>query len=210
MISRHDKFATTLSGFIVERDVFESAVTIFFQEASEVGYLEDGYKWTDIDQLFGYDGTNPICCGCSREIEIEACYVDPNGSVVCYECYDQDRVLVESPERIEEAVAECEILFELDEYHRSKEWRPTHEEYGMGLREAYTPNAYVCYCRHGCTNYDSLIRDLDRSDPVDQAVYSAIRERIDELVNQLIRSSNTPEVAEYIIDSTFEPAPPDF
>ena len=46
--------------------------------------------------------------------------------------------------------------------------------------------------RHSVTNYDALVRDLDRDDPVDRAHYNAIRARANELVEAALAKAGRP------------------
>jgi hypothetical protein len=76
----------------------------------------------------------------------------------------------------------CKIIHKLPAYDPACEYRCTPEEYEEGSRESYTPNAYLCRCRHECTNYDELIADLSRDHAEDRVYYEVIRHRIDELL----------------------------
>lgn len=80
------------------------------------------------------------------------------------------------------AEAQCRITRPLPEYDPDEEFRCTPEEYENGDKASKTPNAHPCHCRHNGTNYDDLIRELDRSSATDQVVYRAIRDRIEKLL----------------------------
>ena len=80
----------------------------------------------------------------------------------------------------------CRITRSLPQYRPMHEFRCTREEYEAGCRESYTRNSHLCYCRHRCTNYEELISGLDRDSPLDNIFYSAIRERIDEMLTDAI------------------------
>lgn len=80
------------------------------------------------------------------------------------------------------AAENVKVTGKLAEYDPEAHFAPTPEEYDMGMREAHTPNAVAAHNRHNRTNYDELIRDLDRDDPFDRALYFAIRRRVTALV----------------------------
>jgi hypothetical protein len=71
------------------------------------------------------------------------------------------------------------------EYDPTARHAPTREEYEMGMHEAYTENSVRADNRHNCTNYDDLIRDLNRDDPLDRAKYNAIRRQVEALVGDV-------------------------
>lgn len=83
------------------------------------------------------------------------------------------------------AADNVKVTGQLDEYDPDVHFAPTREEYDMGMREAHTPNAVAAHNRHNRTNYDELIRDLDRDDPFDRALYRAIRRRVEALVGSI-------------------------
>ena len=58
------------------------------------------------------------------------------------------------------------------------------------------PNAYQCYLRHHCTNYDELIRPLERTSLADQFLYAAIRNRIEQLLEEELWSMEMNELEE--------------
>lgn len=158
-----------------------------------------------VSEVPGYDANDPFKCKvCNNDIIETECYSEGSGLVMCMRCYsDEERRIEEAHPCIPDVVAMCCITKDFPEYDRSCEFRPTPDEYKIGDREAYTPNAYVCGCRHNCTNYNELIRALVKFDAADEVVYNAIRERIDELVLGGIRRANPQEIASYIIDSTY-------
>jgi hypothetical protein len=80
------------------------------------------------------------------------------------------------------AVEHVRVIGTLHEYDPTERYAPTREEYAAGMREAYTENSVRVHNRHNCTNYDELIRDLNRDDPFDRAKYSAIRRQVEALV----------------------------
>jgi len=46
----------------------------------------------------------------------------------------------------------------------------------------------MAYARHECTNYEALIAGLERYDGADQVFYWAIRERIEEMLEEAMDS----------------------
>ena len=46
----------------------------------------------------------------------------------------------------------------------------------------YTPTSHWCNLRHSYTNHDELIRPLEKDGLVDQIYYTAIHNRIEELL----------------------------
>jgi hypothetical protein len=76
----------------------------------------------------------------------------------------------------------CRVTGEIPEYDAEDEYRCTPEEYEYGQRESHTPNAFLCWCRHNLTNYESLIAKLSRDHARDRVYYAAIRHHIDELI----------------------------
>jgi hypothetical protein len=88
----------------------------------------------------------------------------------------------------EYAEAECKITMPFPIYDPDHEHRVTREEYEHGSRESYSRNAHSCHCRHQCTNYDSLIRKIAKDgSEASMVMYSAIRQRIQELVEDEIQ-----------------------
>lgn len=89
------------------------------------------------------------------------------------------------------AAQNCKITKPLPEYDSQFEFRASPEDYDHGARESYTPNAYMCHCRHNCTNYEDLIASLDRNSLFDHAKYRAIRDRITDLLESEIHTDET-------------------
>ena len=56
-------------------------------------------------------------------------------------------------------------------YHPHAHVAPTPEEYEAGLRNAHTPNSVAARNRHDATNYERIIKLLDRDDPFDRGIY---------------------------------------
>ncbi|MDB5312351.1 MAG: hypothetical protein JWO38_6553 [Gemmataceae bacterium] len=116
------------------------------------------------------------CDACDTRLTDEL-YSDGCGGSFCRPCLE---ALVEEweAEARRYAVENCRITQELPEYDPDQEYRPTPEEYEAGMRDAYTPNAFMAKCRHEHTNYDALIRDLYPMSLFDRIAYQAIRARI--------------------------------
>ncbi len=119
------------------------------------------------------------CCSCVINIAGEL-YFDENS------CYCEDCALALSKEWFEDAQAfaqeQCKVTSKLPAYDPTCEFKCTREEYEGGSRESYTPNAYLCFCRHRCSNYDELIADLDRGDAEDRVYHAVIRHHINERI----------------------------
>jgi hypothetical protein len=120
------------------------------------------------------------CAKCRRR-EREEVYYDGAGKYYCDGCIDDviDKAKVEAIAYAEE---HCKITSRLPEYDSIHEFRCSPEDYEMGYRESYTPNAYMCHCRHQCTNYDELIDPLDTDTIEGEVYYKAIKARITELL----------------------------
>ena len=111
-----------------------------------------------------------------------------DGATICVPCY-WDHVKIDcEPDAKEYAIENCEITEDFPVFESHLAWAVTPEEYENGFKECYTTNSHRAFCRHKCTNYDSLIADLQRMNPVDSTYYQAIRDRIDELVDERIES----------------------
>lgn len=134
----------------------------------------------DATPLEAYDEC-VTCDACGEPIVDEIVYYDGR------ECHYHEHCAAALAEQWnadaeEFAKKHCQITRKLPSYDRQSEFRCTPEEYENGERESYTPNAYLSYCRHGCTNYDELIKKLDREYAKDRVFYYAIRDHIKELL----------------------------
>ena len=85
---------------------------------------------------------------------------------------------------INEYANEVRITERIERFDPASRWAPTPEEYEAGSREAYTANSVRAFNRHCRTNYDALIDGLDRDDALERAVYNAVRERVDLLLDE--------------------------
>lgn len=134
------------------------------------------------------DGVTLSCAGCGDDIT-EVAY--PDGATNCYRCEDcTDRLIQElTPEAEQHASEHCKVEHLPPPYDPDLEYRCTPEDYEAGARESYTPNAYRCYVRHRCTNYDELIKGLSRENLAEQIKYHYIRQRTDELVEEAIQDA---------------------
>lgn len=138
-----------------------------------------------IDDVFE-DGVK--CHRCSAHLMDEACY----DGVENYYCETCMKALIQEiePEAEQYAQEHCKILVKLPRYDHDLTYRCTSKEYEEGDRESYTPNSYLCHCRHECTNYDELIQPLSRDSVEDKICYSAIHERITDMLEAEILSSD--------------------
>lgn len=127
--------------------------------------------------------SHDLCNSCKGQLEPGFAYEHRSGVVTCRSCWDQSLREAAREEASAFAKASCKITGSLERYDPSGGFAPTPQEYESGSKEAYTANAVRAFNRHNSTNYDELIRDLDRDDPVSCAYYSAIRERIEELLD---------------------------
>ncbi len=117
------------------------------------------------------EGVEPLaaCSTCDRMVrENEDVYTDGE-SYYCRRCFVNLLADAETQAAIF-AEAQCRITRPLPEYDPDEEFRCTPEEYENGDKASKTPNAHLCHCRHNGTNYDDLIRELDRSSATDQVV----------------------------------------
>lgn len=130
------------------------------------------------------DSENVTCAKCNKPILDEA-YIAGFKIYICEECKERIAKRIE-PKAASYARKHCKIIRELPKYHPENEYRCTSDEYEMGLRDSYSPNSYMCDCRHNCTNYEELIRPLDSDNLWDGIFYLAICERITDLLNDKI------------------------
>lgn len=132
-----------------------------------------------------FRNTNGVSCAeCGEHVAHEA-YLDGVGAYFCESCMNQFIREVEG-EAVAYAEGHCKITLPLPRYDPTREYRCTPDEYAVGLRESYTTNAHMCSCRHNCTNYDELIKSLDRDSVRDKIYYMAIRARITDLLETAI------------------------
>lgn len=136
-------------------------------------------------EMFGDDA--PHCYCCALKIDHDCHFIDP--LYVCEPCFrDLERdAESESPEF---ALKNCRITEAWPVWDATTEWSITPEDYEFGDRVSNTENAYRTTCRHECTNYDELISSLDKFNPLDSILYDAIRDRIDELIDDEIHEKD--------------------
>jgi hypothetical protein len=128
------------------------------------------------------DAGAPRCADCDDAPDL-ICF-DGEG-YYCEACMEM-RVAGLISQGVAYARQHCAITTPLPEYDPSREEKCTREEYATGFKESYSPNAYRACCRHNCTNYEGLIKGLDKHshDVGDRILYTAIRERIEELLDE--------------------------
>jgi len=128
------------------------------------------------------------CPDCDGEFSESITLEDEAGSSkradYCLDC--AQAIIKEYAPEIAEYVSRVRITDRVEKYDPRYRSAPTREEYDAGFREAYTENAVRAHNRHTRTNYDELIRGLDRSDALEQAVYNAVRERVEELLDEAL------------------------
>lgn len=136
---------------------------------------------------------SPICDKCGAQLT-EAFAIDDDGGCACEVC--AEKLFAElAAEATQFALDNCRITRHLPEYDPSLEFRCMPEEYEFGSRESYSPNAYLAVCRHGCTNYDELLRTRSRTCPIQAEFYHAIRSRIEAMIREA-----APETARIELD----------
>lgn len=123
------------------------------------------------------------CADCDTHLPEEA-YYDGIDEFFCKKCMDL-RIEECHQEAVEFALENCRITSPLPEYESELELRCSPDAYAMGDWACYTPDYHMARCRHNCTNYDELIKDLDREAVPDRIYYNAIRERITDLLLEL-------------------------
>ncbi|MBE7465613.1 MAG: hypothetical protein HS116_19230 [Planctomycetes bacterium] len=136
-----------------------------------------------------------LCEKCKTKIEEEAYHLID--AYYCESCVGdlEDDVEIDA---VAFAEKNCRIAHPLPKYDASQEFKCTPEEYANGNRESNTPNAYLCRCRHKFTNYDELIRELDRSEPHDRILYVAIHGRVMQLIKEALGDDAKELMSKYI------------
>jgi hypothetical protein len=134
------------------------------------------------------DAACAICGdGFAEEDPCDAAYCDVEG-YVCDSCGES---LVErwAAEAKRFARKHCKITIRpLPRFDASNIFAPTPEEYASGIRHANTPNSYRAGLRHNFTNYDELIKPLNKLGSERESIfYDAIRTRIEDLLAREIK-----------------------
>jgi len=111
---------------------------------------------TPVHEMFE-DGVD--CEGCGEHLT-DMAYYDGVGAHYCEDCI-VGKIDEAKSEASEFAIENCRITKPL-------------------------PYSDLGRCRHNCTNYEELIEKLNKDGVIDQVFYSAIRERIDELLDHAI------------------------
>ncbi len=127
------------------------------------------------------------CTGCDNALDVDGeAYFGEDEDYYCESCAnDNEEQVNQSAE--EYAAATCEITQPL----------PREEPFNCHTNTERGPdeNSYMNYCRHQCTNYDELIRGLDRHSLDGRATYEAIRERVTNLIEDKLAEMKRMEEA---------------
>ena len=137
---------------------------------------------------------------CPECLDTRANYV--RGEPHCDDCLP--KVLHCHAGEIATFVAQVRITRALTMYDPNCHHAPSRSEYEEGDRWAHTKNSVRTQNRHRATNYDALISALDRDDALDQAFYSAVRTRVDELLDAEVDELLAAEVDELLDDGVDE------
>lgn len=131
------------------------------------------------------DGECPFVCTRCRnkdcDIRVRECGLNPDDQL-CSICSDEIEIDCAMPAAKKYAKANCRLTGTPTKYNPEAHFACTPEEYNLGDRCSHTENSCLTLSRHNATNYDELIRELDRYDPRDQAYRAAIRDRCNQLV----------------------------
>lgn len=129
------------------------------------------------------------CSECGEPFDSDSGYVyyDGDHSYYCEICACS--VAARYAEEAEAYAEEhCKITGPLPEYDPDEEYKCSPEEYEQGLKDSYSPNAYLALCRHRYSNYEALIKPLDKASRTAKGrlAYQAIRKRIMDLLLEAI------------------------
>ncbi len=120
-----------------------------------------------------------VCAHCEEPIEDEVYLEDGEYlHAACCEAIEKERRI----EAEEFARVNCKITRKLHRFDPNKEWACSRDDYEMGARESYTENSVRAHNRHNCTNYDQLLPQRLDDSMWARALYEAVRERIEELL----------------------------
>ncbi len=136
------------------------------------------------------------CAECNSKLtEVTGAIPDGEGWL-CPSCYERMR---ENEEEAAEKFARenCMITQPFPKCDPALEFRCSPEDYEVGAKESYTPSSYRAKCRHECTNYDKLCKDLRGCD--EHGIrHLAIHARIRELVEEEIRRTQDEEALSWL------------
>lgn len=125
------------------------------------------------------------CCGCN----LYEVYDNPDTDAllagderVCPNCYEAWAEECAESEAQAYAIEHCRLTAQVPDYDPELHYACSAEDYEMGAKESYTPNALLAWARHNATNYDELVKDLDRDSGEHRAYYTAIRQRVEQLI----------------------------
>ncbi len=99
---------------------------------------------------------------------------------ICLKEWAED-TLADDARSVAEALVR--VTGEAEHYDVAHHYAPTYEEYAIGDRSAHTSNGVATRNRHCSTNYNELIAELERGNPLHEVYYEAIRARVDELTD---------------------------
>jgi hypothetical protein len=120
-----------------------------------------------------------VCAECEETIEDEVCCEDGEYyHTAC--CEEIEEELCKEAEEF--AKTNCKIIRKLHRFDPHKEWACSRDDYEMRVRESYTENSVRAHNRHNCTNYDQLLPQRLDDSMWARALYEAVRERIEELL----------------------------
>ena len=140
--------------------------------------------------VWGNEDQPGTCSICDASIKFEDECVDSySQGIFCAECGETELETARD-EAIEFAEQHVKVTRKPHLYDPACRDAPTPEEYEYGYREAYTENSVAAHNRHRCSNYDALIRGLDRYDPFDQIQYYAIRSVVEDRIEDALLSGD--------------------
>ena len=148
-----------------------------------VGRTQQEHLWISLTHGFllcnpcvGHLGSRGGFAECGQHLtEEDEAYFDGVDDYFCEKCAAELTAQWEA-EAAAYAEAKCKITKPLPKYEPQYEYRCTHEDYENGNKESYTPNSHFCHRRHECTNYEELIKPLDRDRAWDRILIRSPRQ----------------------------------
>ena len=141
------------------------------------------------------------CCFVCGEAIVDDCHYDELGNdeyicIPCFEAGEEGR----RKDAKEFAAANLRITSPLPRFDEAKAWTITPDQYSSGDKVSNTENAYRTRCRHKHTNYDELIKSLDKHRSLDNAYCDEIRNAANELIDEEIQAKNLICNSDYELD----------